>query len=172
MQWLKHRVTEGAEIKQFSLKSLLIMFFVLTLLTAYFREPLIRLVRTSQLPYELIESDRDYEKMLSEQNAFVFVKADWSLNSVFAQREVDKFAADWSWFNRDPKVKFYLIDITDSKGQLNAYRWADSDESLKHAYGGYGSAIWLRDGRVLQVKHGMECTLVDLAEHTEELFRN
>ena len=69
-------------------------------------------------------------------------------------------------------MKFYLIDITDSKGQLNAYRLADLDESLKPAYGGYGSAIWLRDGKVLQVKHGTECTLIDLAEHTESLFRD
>lgn len=130
------------------------------------------MVRISQLPYELIESDRDMEQMLTERNVFVFVKAGWSIGSLIAQREVDEFASDWSWLNRKPNVKFYSLDITESEGQKRSVHWADSDEKLEFIYSGYGSAIWLRDGTVLQVKHGTECTRIGLTAHTEELFRN
>jgi len=148
------------------------VFVVLTLVIAYFREPLIRMVRANQLPYELIESEKDLDDMLAEPNAFVFVKADWSIDSVIAQRVVDEFATDWSWFDREPSVKFYLLDATGPESKVILFPWSKSDEELGPIIHGHGYAIWLRDGKVLQVKHGTECTRDVLTEETKTLFQD
>jgi hypothetical protein len=126
----------------------------------------------NQLPYELIESDRDLEQMLTERNAFVFVKKDWISSSAFAQLKVDEFAIDWSRDDRKPSVKFYLLDTTESEGEDRTLRWADTDRKLTPLYSERGVAIWVRDGNVLKVMLSNDCKRVDLREQTEALFRD
>ena len=159
-------------MKRFSIRTLLIVCFVLALLIGYFRDSLIRITRSNWTPYKLVETEDEFEQMLAAKNAVMFIHVDWSIGSVLGKRSVDEFATDWKWDSRRTDVDFYLIDHTEQDLQF-LVDWANSDRVGLGtvAYGGYGTLIWLRDGEVLKVANpSTGISPDDLAEQTELLL--
>lgn len=140
-------------MNRYSLRTLLFAVVITALLVAWFREPLIRLIRSREIPWQLVETEQEFEEMISRKDAFVFVHVDWSFDSVAARRTVEEFVADWRWNNRGQEVDFFLIDNT-RQDQDWFMKWEQSDGKLNCIHNGYGEAIWLQKGTVLDRMSG------------------
>ena len=86
-------------LRQFSLRTILATVLAVALLLSWFRDPILRRISPAVISWERVESKQDLEGLLDDPCAIVFIRADWSISSAFAKREIDDFVFDWQWSN-------------------------------------------------------------------------
>ncbi len=107
--------------------------------------------------------------MLSNQNAIVFVHANWSSASVIAKREFEEFQIDWKLHNSDARNRFYLIDHSKLTPDW-LFEWGKSDGMLGLIHNGYGESIWIKDGKAKLRITGHQIKSDELPGMTEKAF--
>ena len=156
-------------LRQFSLRTILATVLAVPLLLSWFRDPILRRISPVVISWERVESKQDLEGLLDDPCAIVFIRADWSISSAFAKREIDDFVFDWQWNNRGPDLTFYLIDHTDSTPSW-LIEWGKSNGKLSCIHNGYGETVWLKGGEVLLRLEGQRHSHIDLRQKAVELY--
>ena len=152
-----------------TIRTILASVLAIALLLSWFRDPILRRISPVVISWERVESKQDLEGLLDDPCAIVFIRADWSISSAFAKREIDDFVFDWQWNNRGPDLTFYLIDHTDSTPSW-LIEWGESNGKLSCIHNGYGETVWLKGGEVLLRLEGQRHSHIDLRQKAVELY--
>lgn len=115
-------------------------------------------LRESLLPAAHRKSDMEaiLKNAMGSRNSVVFVYADWSLQAVISSYKYCDFARTWHRTQGTTPVLFHAINCTSIKRDFTVFRklngWSELVPPVRAAsLSGYGSAIYIKDGKVVQV---------------------
>ncbi len=102
-----------------------------------------------------VDVDRALHNARNAEQSIVFVRLDWSADSLMATFPFAQFTLDYYSSHSDSKLLFHYIDctsITDDYSLLTDIPgWQDLADRRQLPQG-FGEVVWLKNGRVLRVE--------------------
>jgi hypothetical protein len=116
-----------------------------------------------------ITSKEQFEHMLAEEQAVLFVFFDWSGQAVVSLRLFESWVQEWRGLRPDSSVASYRLD---PDAHPDTWSWVgEQARSETDNEGGFGSVTWLRCGRsVAFVRYAAEVGKDELSRLTDEHF--
>ena len=92
-----------------------------------------------------ITNKEEFDRMLANEQAVLFIFFDWSGQAVASLRLFESWMQKWRALHPGLAVSFYRLDPDEHS---DTWSWvAAQARSENYSEGGYGSVTWLRRGR-------------------------
>jgi hypothetical protein len=116
-----------------------------------------------------ITSKEQFERMLAEEQAVLFVFFDWSGQAVVSLRLFESWVQEWRLLHPELSVAFYRLD---PDAHPDTWSWVgEQARSETDNERGFGSVTWLRRGRsVAFLRYVAEAGKDELSRLTDEHF--
>ena len=117
----------------------------------------------------IITSKEEFDALLRERQAILFVFFDWSGQAHDSLRMFEEWEREWSAENPGVSVSFYRLD---PDPHPETWGWlAENARGNEGREGGYGSASWILDGKAVgHIRYVAEVGKSTLSRLTAEYF--
>lgn len=116
-----------------------------------------------------ITSKEQFERMLADEQAVLFLFFDWSGQAVVSLRLFESWVQEWRGLHPESSVAFYRLD---PDAHPDTWRWVgEQARSETDNERGFGSVTWIRRGRsVAFVRYAAQVGKDELSRLTDEHF--